>query len=206
MPSHYPLSLVRSVLTAIVLIITVAGCATQGGYSSGRLARVTPGEFISIKPEVIAVGIDVDSRIPASLNRAPDLLVGVLPVDHNAWEPIGARLRMRPISLIGEKPDAAAGNALRRWMEAPGGRVRLTYVLTDESKTEMALLQQKFDALLKQYPASSGKRGSLRIRVDSVRMINPDARSGGMTLSNNLQLSVAEGPFSIWSGQVQEMR
>lgn len=206
MATLYPLRLVRSILTAVVLVTVVAGCATQGGYSSGRLARVTPGEFIGIKPEVIAVGIDVDSRVPASLNRAPDLLVGVLPVDHDAWEPIGARLRMRPIALIGGKPDAAAGKALRRWMEAPGGRVRLTYVLTDESRTEMALLQQKFDALLKKYPAGSGKRGSLRIRIDSVRMINPDARSGDLTLSNNLQLSVAEGPFSIWSGQIDEMR
>ncbi|MGH1361291.1 MAG: hypothetical protein ACRBC3_21220 [Burkholderiaceae bacterium] len=204
MPAQISLLIRRLVLPVVVLL--VAGCASQGGYSSGRLARVTPGDFISIKPETIAVGIDVDSRVPASLNRAPDLLVGVLPVDHNAWEPIGARLRMRPISLAGEKPDKAAGKSLRRWMESPGGRVRLTYVLTDDSKTELTQLQQKFSALLKKYPASGGKRGSLRIRVDSVRMIEPDSRSRGLTLSNNLQLSIAEGPFSIWSGQIQNMR
>lgn len=188
------------------MAILMAACATQGQYSSGRLARVTPSDFISLKPDVVAIGLDIDSRIPASLNRSPDLLVGVLPVDHNAWEPIGARLKTRAINLGGKTPDPAAGKSLRGWMDAPGGRIRLTYVLTDESKAEMARLQQQFDALLKKYPASSGKRGSLRIRVDSLRMINPDSQSGNLDLSNNLQLSVAEGLFSIWRGTVASMR
>lgn len=196
--------LFRTILPLVVFVI--AACATQDQYSSGRLAKVSPNDFISIKPEAIAVGVDVDSRVPASPNRAPDLLVGVLPVDHNAWEPIGARLRMRPITLVGDSPDSAGGKSLRRWMNSPGGRIRLTYVLTNESKDELKLLQQKFADLLKKYPPSSGKRGSLRIRIDSVRMIEPDSRSRGLTLANNLQLSISEGPFVIWAGRVEEMR
>ncbi|MFK7962974.1 MAG: hypothetical protein AB8C46_03310 [Burkholderiaceae bacterium] len=193
-------------LGSIVLALLVAACATQGQYSSGRLARVTPADFISLKPEVVAVGLDIDSRIPASLNRSPDLLVGVLPVEHNAWEPIGARLKTRQIKLGGEAPDPAAGKSLRSWMDAPGGRIRLGYVLTEESKAEMARLQQKFDELLKKYPPNSGKRGSLRIRVDSLSMINPDSQSANLRLSNYLQLSVAEGLFSIWKGTPATMR
>jgi len=191
---------------SILVVLMITSCASQGQYSSGRLARVTPADFISLKPDVIAIGLDIDSRIPASLNRSPDLLVGVMPVDHNDWEPIGARLKTRAINLAGDTPDSAAGKSLRAWMEPPGGRIRLAYVLTDESKAEIVLLQQKFDALLEKYPPSSGKRGSLRIRVDSLNMVNPDSGSSGLSLGNYLQLSIAEGPFSIWNGTVANMR
>ena len=193
-------------LTFPLLVLVVGACASSEQYSSGRLAKVTPSDLIAIKPETIAVGVELDSRIPAAFNRAPDLLVGVMPVGHNAWEPIGARMRMRPINLVGSTPDVAAGKSLRQWMEPAGGKVRLTYVLTDESREELQRVQQKFADLLKQYPSGSGKPGSLRIRVDSVRMIEPDIRSASMAIANYLQLSIAEGPFSIWDGKVSDLR
>ena len=192
------------VVPALALILS--SCATSDQYSSGRLAKVSPSDLIDIKPDTIAVGVELDSRVPAAFNRTPDLLVGVMPVEHNAWEPIGARLQMRPINLAPPKPDVAAGNALRQWMEPVGGRVRLTYVLTDDSREELQRVQQKFATLLKQYPPGSGKPGSLRIRVDIYRMIEPDTRSAALSLENYLQLSIAEGPFSIWSGRVSDMR
>ena len=126
----------RRLLGLSLASLLLAACATDQGFTSGRLARITPADFTAYSPDQIAVGIDMDSRVPASLNRGPELVVAVLPVDHDAWEPIGARMVMRPISIIEDKPDKANGKALKAWGDSPPGRLRLTYVLTDDSRTE----------------------------------------------------------------------
>ncbi|MGB7307239.1 MAG: hypothetical protein WBD13_23470 [Burkholderiaceae bacterium] len=192
-------------LLAITALI-VAGCATSVQHSSGRLARVTPKDFITIKPEDIIVGVDMDSRVPATPSRGPDFRVAVFPVDHDAWEPIGGRLRMRPLNMLGETPDKGAGKAMAAWLNPRAGRLRLAYVLTEESAQELKLIQKKFDDLLKRYPPGSGKKGVLRLGADTRFLINADQQAGQSTMATWLQLSIAEGPFLMWQGRIDEMR
>ena len=200
-------ALARS-LPALLLAasLMLSACATQEIYSSGRLARITPKDFIEIKPEQIAVGVDLDSRVPATPNRGPELLMAVLPVDHDAWEPIGARLRMRPINIGTDSPDPAAGKSMRAWMEAPSGRIRLTYVLTDESRTELAGVQRQFDDLLKKFPPSAGKKLAIRISADTRFLVGADQQTGNTQTITELQLGTLEGPFTLWEGRINQMR
>ena len=191
---------------ALATVVLLAGCATTTQYSSGRLARVSPSDFIEIPADAIAVGVDLDSRVPATPNRGPELLVAVMPVDHEAWEPIGARLRMRPVNLGPERVDRAAGEALRGWMEPPGGRIRLVYVLTDESREELGRVQRDFASLLDRFPPGSGKPGALRIAADTRFLIDADPRAAATTMQTVLQLTVAEGPFTLWEGRIDELR
>lgn len=187
----------------------LAGCAATGGegHQSGRLARVSPAEFAGFKPEHIAAGVELDSRVPAELNRGVELVAAVVPIDHDAWEPIGARLPMRPLNLLAEATDPAAGKALRAWLESPPGRMRLAYVLVDEAREELAALQARFRQLLEQHPPGSGRGGALRIRVDMYRMLPPNpAAFGASRMQTWLQLDLAEGPFVAWDGRIAEMR
>lgn len=214
MTNNFPLPLALAhrfrrlcaVLLSLGLALIVASCATQPIYSSGRLAKITPKDFLEIRPEMVAVGVDLDSRVPATPNRGPELLMAVLPVDHDAWEPVGARMRMRPINIGSESADPAAGKPLRSWMEPPSGRIRLTYVLTDESKAELTEVQRKFDDLLKRFPPSSGKKLAIRISADTRFLVGADQQTGGTRLLTELQLSPAEGPFTLWEGRINEMR
>lgn len=187
-------------------LFLLASCATQQQHSSGRLARVTPQDFIKIKPEDIIVGVDMDSRVPATPNRGPDFRVAVFPVDHDAWEPIGGRLRMRPLNLLGETPDKGAGKAMKQWLNPRAGRMRLAYVLTSDSAQELVEVQNKFADLLKRFPPSSGKKGVLRLGADTRYMINADQQAGQSKMATWLQLSVAEGPFLMWQGRIDQMR
>ncbi|MEZ5652694.1 MAG: hypothetical protein R3E87_19325 [Burkholderiaceae bacterium] len=200
----------RRLLIAIAGGVALAGCAATGdhAFQSGPLARVTPKDFASYDPAHIAAGIDIDSRVPAELNRGIELVAGVMPVDHDAWQPVGARLPMRPMMLLGDKPDVAAGKPMHAWAESPaGGRLRLAYVLTDDGREEMRRLQGKFSDLLARHPPSSGHRGALRLRVDMYRMLPPNVASfASSRLQNWLQLSLAEGPVLIWDGRVGDMR
>ena len=187
-------------------LLLLASCATTDQYSSGRLARVSPTDFIGLDPQQIAVGIDVDSRVPIEPSRIPEFLVAVMPVDHDAWEPIGARLRMRPLNLLGDKPDRAGGTALRNWTEAGFGRTRLAYVLTDESRQEMVEVQRRFTELLAKFPPSSGKRGALRMAADARWLVAADQQTTRTQVQTWLQLSVAEGPFLSYDGPIDQMR
>lgn len=191
---------------AALATLLLAGCATQALHSSGRLARVTPQDFIKIKPENIIVGVDMDSRVPATLARGPDFRVAVFPVDHTAWEPIGARLRMRPLNLLGKTPDKGAGKSMKGWLNPRAGRLRVAYVLTKESAQELTMIQKRFDDLLKRYPPSSGKKGVLRLGADTRFMVNADQQAGKSKMATWLQLSVAEGPFVMWEGRLDQMR
>lgn len=195
-----------SIATLLSCLFLLASCATQQQHSSGRLARVTPQDFIKIKPEDIIVGVDMDSRVPATPNRGPDFRVAVFPVDHDAWEPIGGRLRMRPLSLLGKTPDKGAGKAMKQWLNPRAGRMRLAYVLTKDSAQELVEVQKKFADLLKRFPPSSGKKGVLRLGADTRYMINADQQAGQSKMATWLQLSVAEGPFLMWQGRIDQMR
>lgn len=192
--------------TLLLVVLLISSCATSGSYSSGRLARVTPKDFISIKPESIVVGIDMDSRVPATPNRGIDFRVAIFPVDHTAWEPIGGRLKMRPLNMLGTKADKGAGKALKAWLNPRAGRLRLAYVLTDKSKKELIEIQKKFDALLKKYPPGGDKKGVLRLGTDPRYLINADQQAGSSIIETMLQLSIAEGPFQLWRGRIDKMR
>ncbi|MEZ5657907.1 MAG: hypothetical protein R3E83_05105 [Burkholderiaceae bacterium] len=201
----------RSLITAAAAAgLILAGCATsgRGDYQSGPLAGITPTDFASYDPAHIAAGIDIDSRVPASLNRGIELIVAVVPVDHDVWEPIGARLPMRPLMLLGEKPDVAAGKPLLAWGESPpGGRLRTAYVLTDEGRDEMRTLQGRFKTLMAKHPPGSPQGGALRIRVDMYRMLPANvATYADSQLQSWLQLILAKGPFLIWEGRLGDIR
>jgi hypothetical protein len=204
--NHYPISRLALLSLLVVAALVLASCASQQVYSSGRLARVTPQDFIKIKPENIIVGVDMDSRVPATPSRGPDFRVAVFPVDHDAWEPIGGRLRMRPLNLLGKTPDKGAGKSMKQWLNPRAGRLRLAYVLTEDSARELVEVQKRFADLLKRYPPSSGKKGVLRLGADTRFLINADQQAGKSQMATWLQLSVAEGPFLLWQGRIDQMR